>query len=132
MNDKEEEKVTINISKLHIGIIIIILGVVTFISASLIFYGEFGVELAGYIIISFGWGFITKYILPNQRGSFFIGVVLGIIGVIVAICIKSRNDKNKFKSNKNKYEELQKLAELKQSGVLTELEFENEKEKLLK
>ncbi len=131
----EDEKVTININKMQLGIGLIILGIITLISADLIFYGEFGIKLFGYILFPIGWGFITKHIMPNQKGSFMIGVALGLIGVIIALIITHKNnnkDKNKNNNNSNKYEDLQKLAELKQKGILTEKEFEEEKEKLLK
>lgn len=75
------------------------------------------------------WGYITRKILHNKKGSYLIGFFLGIIGLIIAICIRPTN---KVNTNNNKYADLQKLAELKQNGTITESEFETEKSKILK
>lgn len=96
-------------------------------------------EVGPFFIVPGFWvicGYITHKLLPAQKGSFAIGLVLGVIGIIIAFCIKPRSsvDKNvssTAQNNTNKYEDLQKLAELKQQGIITEQEFEQEKAKIL-
>lgn len=70
--------------------------------------------------------------------NLFIGGVIGVIGVIYAMTTRSYvlNNKDIIMGTTNeggdKYEKLAKLQELKNSGTITEMEFEIEKQKLLK
>ena len=63
--------------------------------------------------------------------GFLVGWFLGIIGLII-ICVLPNENTNNVVRNSNKYEDLEKLHKLKEQGVITEKEFENEKNKLLK
>lgn len=87
------------------------------------------------------WGVISSLIgnSKNIKG-FWWGFFLGFIGVIIVICLKP-NDSfeveqniNKMQSGvvRNKYDELEKLDNLRKMGAITEYEFEEEKKKLLK
>ena len=74
--------------------------------------------------------------------NIFIGGLIGVIGVIYDMITRNYVLNNKdiilgrentsYSSNDNKYEELGKLMELKKQGILTDVEFEEEKAKLLK
>lgn len=74
--------------------------------------------------------------------NIFIGGLIGVIGVIYDMVTRNYVLNNKdiilgrantsYSSNDNKYEELGKLMELKKQGILTDVEFEEEKAKLLK
>lgn len=137
----EEENVSLNIPiyeiLLGLGIISIIVGVL----APLQKIGFLGMTIwldpdLSMICLPIGsglvCGYITRKILLDNKSAFFVGLVLGIIGVIIAVCIRPKSNANKYNNDSNKYEELEKLAKLKQGGVLTEKEFEIEKEKILK
>lgn len=137
----DNEKVTLNIPILEIllviGIIITIIGIIAPIQLIEIFGFKLWLNPDLWILCIPGmalvWGYITKKILPNKKGAYWIGFFLGIIGLIVSICIRPTNDNvNKSNSSSSKYEDLQKLAELKQSGILTEEEFKAQKERILK
>ncbi len=74
-------------------------------------------------------------------GSIAMGMIsISTLGTAIVLKIKeNRKSKNKEKFNKNinekynnKYKELESLAELKEKGILTEEEFKNQKEKILK
>lgn len=77
-------------------------------------------------------GYITRKILPSNKNAYWVGFLLGIIGIVVAICIKPRNNINQSNSENNKYVELQRLANLKQNGIITETEFNAQKERILR
>lgn len=74
--------------------------------------------------------------------NIFIGGLIGVIGVIYDMVTRNYVLNNKdiilgrantsYSRNDNKYEELGKLMELKKQGILTEVEFEEEKAKILK
>lgn len=109
-----------------------------------------------FIIINFIFGIITKNILKkkgytNGLLGFCIGFFLNIIGVVIALLLDDKNYKIKpieinlnrtdgnvepelseiEKTRTDKYEELEKVYELKEKGILTEEEFQVEKEKIL-
>lgn len=77
--------------------------------------------------------------------NIFIGGLIGVIGVIYDIVTRNYvlNNKNIIlgtatatyttnNGSNNKYEDLEKLMELKEKGILTEVEYEIEKAKILK
>lgn len=66
--------------------------------------------------------------LPN---GFQWGWWLGIIGFIVVWATPSKNQSNN-ETKSNKYDDIEKLQKLKESGAITQEEFEREKEKILK
>lgn len=90
-----------------------------------------------WIVVIICWifcGCLCEYLgnLKGQKGCFLYGLLLGLIGVIIVLCLK---DKSKEISNENnkydKYEQLERLQKLKEGGTITEEEFEAEKNKLL-
>ena len=132
---KENESVEINIPifelLLAIGIILTIVGTTMFMGIKYInILGGIYIDTHLWIVllplgVGLICGYITRKILHNQKGSYVLGLVLGVIGLIIAICTK-------LITSNNKYEELQRLEELKQNGTITEAEFKLEKSKILK
>ena len=86
------------------------------------------------ILVWIGCGFLCEYLgnLKGQKGCFLYGLLLGIIGIIIVLCLKDKSEEIKEEDNKSKYEKLQQLQKLKESGAITEIEFEVEKQRLLK
>lgn len=126
---------------LGIGLFIIVAGIIGTIIGAIIdswFLKEGGWLLAfacGSIGGSFIWGYVTYRLMKGKDYSFLLGFILGIIGVVIAI-VKRTDKQEETNSNNisssNKYEDLEKLQKLKESGVITEAEFKAEKAKLLK
>ena len=87
------------------------------------------------IAIGFGliWAYLSRYIgLKKGIDTGYIwGYCLGIIGFIVVCVLQGENTIEKT-SNSSKYEDLEKLQKLKESGAITDVEFEIEKQKLLR
>ena len=122
-----------NEKKLARGIAVAIIGfIILIVSACLLFYGEFWlvILIIGYIISAVGCGMITKWILPNNKRAFELGLVLSIFGILIAILMKPK--KVVVTNSSNKYEDLERLQKLKEQGIITDAEFISEKEKLLK
>ncbi len=124
--NKNEKKLARGITVAVIGFIILI------VSWCLLFYGEFwlAILILGYVISAIGCGMITKYILPDNKRAFELGLVLSIFGVLIAILMKPK--KVVVTNSSNKYEDLERLQKLKEQGIITNAEFEIEKSKLLK
>ena len=86
------------------------------------------------IAIWIGCAFLCEYLgnLKGQKGCFLYGLLLGVIGLIIVLCLKDKSNEINKNNNMNKYEELEKLQKLKESGAITDVEFEVEKQKLLR
>lgn len=100
-----------------------------------------------YFIIAAASFFI--YILPmmvafyrrheNYTAIFLINLLLGWTGIVWVVCLvwafvgsaKRYNVVNSGSSGPSKYEELERISELKRKGDLTAEEFEREKSRLL-
>lgn len=95
-------------------------------------------DIISYLIAGIIWGVISNYVGKSKNiNGFWWGFFLGFIGLIIVICMKPKEtvvidqiDKNITKENK--YDELEKLDNLRKVGAITEYEFEQEKNKLLK
>ena len=93
-----------------------------------------------YIIYSIVFAYICRYIglKKNIASGYVWGFLLGFIGLIVVGVLPNQNkEQQEFKNtadtiSSNKYDDLERLQKLKESGVLTEEEFNAEKQKLLK
>lgn len=61
-----------------------------------------------------------------------------VLGIVVVLLIRWSNNKNKIPANNQqikssiKYDYLERLQSLKESGAITEAEFETQKAKILK
>lgn len=74
---------------------------------------------------------VATYYIGKSRGHqncFWWGFFLGLIGLIVVLCL---NDNTTTSSNSNNVEALDKLHKLKESGAISENEFEESKKKIL-
>ena len=98
-------------------------------------------ELLYVLIWEVIWGAICQAVGKQKNiNGFWWGFFLGIIGLIVVLCTKEKKDINEINVTTNnsnetqtdKYEQLEKLSKLKESGAISEEEFESEKKKLLK
>ena len=130
-----KNEIFINIRLNIWAIISLILGLLyIFIGAYLweVFLEDWAIVMIveGVILELLSFGLFSKHILPNKKSSFFYGLLLGVIGIIIVACIKNSENKKKVYSG-NKYEELEKLQKLKENGTITDAEFEIEKSKLL-
>lgn len=118
------------IISLLLGILYIVIGI--YWKWQFFFLGNWAIVMIveGVILELLSFGLFSKHILPNKKSSFFYGLLLGVIGIIIVACIKnSENKKRIYKGNK--YEDLEKLQKLKENGTITDAEFEIEKSKLL-
>lgn len=71
-------------------------------------------------------------IIPNERFNEFVEVVMQQINISRNIPKVTRAQNTVTKATKvDKYESLEKIAKLKEQGILTEEEFQTEKEKIL-
>lgn len=90
------------------------------------------------ILVSF-FDFIPAFIAYNKNhinkvSILIVDFIFGwtLLGWVICL-VWSIYKREKFKdTNSNKYNELEKLQRLKETGAITEIEFEQEKEKLLK
>lgn len=97
-------------------------------------------EIVYILIWAVIWGVICQAVGSSKNiNGFWWGFCLGFIGLIVVLCSEGKKDITEINvssdnSNENrtdKYEQLEKLSKLKESGAISNDEFENEKKKLL-
>ncbi len=76
------------------------------------------------------WGIATQSIGNSKgiKGCFWWGFFLGIIGLIVVACLK---DNTTTSNNVDNVDALDKLQKLKESGTISNEEFEQSKKKIL-
>ena len=98
-------------------------------------------ELVYILIWGVIWGAICQAVGKSKNiNGFWWGFFLGFIGLIVVLCSKEKKDiteidvstNNSTANTVDKYEQLEKLSKLKDSGAISDEEFETEKSKLLK
>ena len=104
-----------------VGIVVVILGIALYFLPAIIAYNRKHTNRGIILLLDFllGWTFL------GWAGC----LVWAFLDTNQKITVSSTNN---VISNTNKYEDLEKLMKLKQDGVLTEVEFEIEKAKLLK
>lgn len=76
------------------------------------------------------FGIATFYIGKSRghQNCFWWGFFLGLIGLIVVLCL---NDNTTSSNNTDNVEALDKLQKLKESGAISDKEFEESKKKIL-
>ena len=104
-----------------VGIVVVILGIALYFLPAIIAYNRKHTNRGIILLLDFllGWTFL------GWAGC----LVWAFLDTDKGITVSTTNN---VVSNTNKYEDLEKLMKLKESGVLTEVEFEIEKAKLLK
>ncbi len=128
---KEIELKVFTKTNITMSIILLIIMIFSSIVTNSIFFLIF---IANAII----WAYLSKY-MGLKKGidnGYIRGYFLGIIGFIV-VCVLPSEAKvdvsvNTNNNSNNKYEYLEKLQKLKESGAITDIEFEVEKQKLLR
>ena len=108
-----------------------------------------GVYIMGVLIWGLIWGGICQAVAsPKHRIGFWWGFFLGLIGLIVVACQPAKevadggaggasrggaSDGGAYSgaADPNKYEHLAQIADLRKQGVLTDEEFEEEKQIIL-
>lgn len=94
--------------------------------------------IAGCLVAWFGCGLLGGYINEkkgcNYWAGFWCGFLLGILGLIIVIVQKDKNEninQNAIINNNSNADELKKYKELLDSGIITQEEFEKKKQQLL-
>ena len=83
------------------------------------------------------WGVISSGVGKSKGiNGFGYGFWLGFIGFIIVLCMNNKADLKEHNglietNASNKYDKLEKLYDLKKDGVLTQEEFDIEKDKIL-
>lgn len=87
--------------------------------------------MIGILICAIFFGAICQCIGSNKgrKWCFWYGFCFGWIGLIIVLCLK--NKEMDYSAEKNKYESLEKLEQLKQKGSISQEEFDSERKKLL-
>lgn len=111
--------------------------IVSIITVLILLYASITIDSVYFLIVMvYGllWAYLSRYI-GIKKGiytGYVWGYFLGIIGFIVVCVLKSEDTEPQKESNSNKYEDLERLQKLKESGTITESEFKIEKAKLLR
>lgn len=113
--------------------------IVSVVTIAILLLGWLSTESVYFLIVMiYGlvWAYLSRFIgLKKGIDSGYVwGYFLGIIGFIVVCVLPNENedDKNENITSGNKYDDLEKLQKLRESGAITDKEFEIEKAKLLK
>ena len=109
-------------SEVLIGILLVLLFII-------------GVVLGAFIY------FLPTYVAGKKDHSNFVIILiinllfgwtlLGWLACIIWACIDTNSDETNNINSSNKYEDLEKLQKLKENGIITETEYDSEKQKLL-
>ena len=77
--------------------------------------GENNISWLIVIIVWLICGFICEYLgnLKGQKGCLLYGLLFGIIGVIIVLCLKDKSGDIEANNNENKYENLEMLLRKK-------------------
>ena len=91
------------------------------------------VYFISYLIVAIIFGFICKAIASGRgmEGGFWWGFLLGIIGIIVVAVRPNENKSIPIQTASSPYEDLERLANLKAQGVLSEEEYNKMKAECL-
>lgn len=94
-------------------------------------WGDIALGILFFLIYTIIFAYLSRLvgIKKGIENGYIWGLCLGIIGFIVVCVLKEETTANITKNNK--YDEIEKLQNLKIKGILTDEEFEKEKQKLL-
>lgn len=97
-------------------------------------WGDIALGILIFLIYTIIFAYLSRLIGIKKgiESGYILGLCLGIIGFIVVCALKEEPTDNSANITKNnKYDEIEKLQNLKIKGILTDEEFEKEKQKLL-
>ncbi len=94
-------------------------------------YGN-GYFILGVLIVSIIFGAICQNIgtKKGRKSCFWWGFLFGFIGLIVVLCLSDKSIN--YVSEKDKYDNLEKLENLREKGTISNEEYEIERKKILK
>lgn len=97
-------------------------------------WGDIALGVLIFLIYAILFAYLSKLvgIKKGIESGYIWGLCLGVIGFIVVCALREEptGDSSNITRN-NKYDEIEKLQNLKIKGILTDEEFEKEKQKLL-
>ena len=135
MSDKKNENALFTNTNLTVSTARIVLACVLMIEKNI----TMALIIIFYVVYCIVFAYICRYIglKKNIASGYVWGFLLGFIGIIVVGVLPNQNKEQDFintadTTSSNKYDDLERLQKLKESGVLTEAEFNSEKQKLLK
>lgn len=135
MSDKKNENALFTNTNLTVSTASIVLACVLMIEKNI----TMALIIIFYVVYCIVFAYICRYIglKKNIASGYVWGFLLGFIGIIVVGVLPNQNKEQDFintadTTSSNKYDDLERLQKLKESGVLTEAEFNSEKQKLLK
>lgn len=135
MSDKKNENALFTNTNLTVSTASIVLACVLMIEKNI----TMALIIIFYVVYCIVFAYICRYIglKKNIASGYVWGFLLGFIGIIVVGVLPNQNKEQDFintadTTSSNKYDDLERLQKLKKSGVLTEAEFNSEKQKLLK
>ncbi len=97
-------------------------------------FGDIALGILIFLIYTIIFAYLSRLvgIKKGIESGYIWGLCLGVIGFIVVCALKEETAVNSANITKNnKYDEIEKLQNLKIKGILTDEEFEKEKQKLL-
>ena len=136
MSDKKNENALFTNTNLTVSTASIVLACVLMIEKNI----TMALIIIFYVVYCIVFAYICRYIglKKNIASGYVWGFLLGFIGLFVIGVLPNQNKEHQNFTNTeentstNKYDDLERLQKLKQSGALTEEEFNAEKQKLLK
>lgn len=96
-------------------------------------YDDIAVGFLIFLIYTILFAYLSRLVGVSKgiESGYIWGLFLGILGFIVVCALQGNQNPIKKDTTTYKYDEIEKLQNLKIKGVLTEEEFEKEKQKLL-
>ncbi len=92
---------------------------------------SFYIFIFAFMVVIMGFASMTIGDAKGINAGFYWGWLFGIIGLIVVCGLPNRLENKNIVVNISKYDELEKLQSLKVKGILTQQEYELEKQKIL-
>lgn len=96
-------------------------------------WGNIALGILIFLIYTIIFAYLSRLIGIKKgiENGYIWGLCLGIVGFIVICALKENTVANLVDADNSKYDKLEKLQNLKNKGILTNEEFEFEKQKLL-
>lgn len=97
-------------------------------------YDDMAVGILIFLIYTMLFAYLSRLVGVRKgiENGYIWGLFLGILGFIVVCALQGNQNLIKKDNTTYKYEDLERLQKLKDSGTITNEEFETEKRKILK